>query len=408
MVDYDYDYDPHHEREHGRGVARLLLVVGVGVGQAAFADAPAPLAEPTIAIPVDTTQPAAAADQGDVDGEEPETPAAASADLPVAPEVPAAATFTFKAALTTSRPRIFLGELATCTGSPEVCDEAYGVDLGASPEPGRAVFFRPDALTQLLAKEWPGLELTVAAPKAIKVTALDAPLDEDAVLIELKNELGDLFPEGAPFTVTVDKLSLTSPLKLRPGDVRVTFPELTQEHAQSPEWVRRNLAGSQRLAATCVEPAASDEDAETAPATSPPLTFTVNAQLTLKERLPVPAHSLPKGAILAAADLTDAWIDVGRASVHPIGDRGEVIGRRLRRPAPAFQPFATSQLEIPQLIRRGQQVRLVMRTGALDVSGRVVALESAGSGQVIDAVYPATKKKLRVRVVDASTVEFVF
>ena len=58
------------------------------------------------------------------------------------------------------------------------------------------------------------------------------------------------------------------------------------------------------------------------------------------------------------------------------------------------------------LLVDGDLVRLVMHRGALDVSGPVQALESGARGQVINALYLATRKKLRVRIRDQDTVEY--
>jgi flagella basal body P-ring formation protein FlgA len=74
----------------------------------------------------------------------------------------------------------------------------------------------------------------------------------------------------------------------------------------------------------------------------------------------------------------------------------------------AYAPLTSQMLEVPKVVRRGQLVHLVMHAKGLDVSSQVVAQSDAGYGQQIDALYPTTKKRLRVKVIDSGTVEYLF
>lgn len=322
----------------------------------------------------------------------------ASADLPAAPEVARSATFTFEPVVEISRPRLYLGEVATCFGRSALCEEAYGVDLGPSPEPGRTTFLHPDKVLALLGKEWPDADVRVSGAKLVKVTALASALDEDTVLAELRSQLGENLPPDGRFVAQVDKASIALPPRLRPAAYRIEFPELTPAHFANPEWVLKTLAGNVRLPAACVMEA--DADGQVVP-------FTVQAQINLREKLPVPSHDLAKGEVIRASDLTPTFVDVVRGGVRPVTAAAALVGRRLRRAAPAFAPLYAADVEIPKAVKRGQLVRLVLRTSDLEVTGHVIVKSDGGYGQTLDAVYPATKKQLRVRVLDSSTVEYV-
>jgi flagella basal body P-ring formation protein FlgA len=138
-----------------------------------------------------------------------------------------------------------------------------------------------------------------------------------------------------------------------------------------------------------------------------PKTVTAHAVLALEALLPVAARDLAKGDVIGEDDLTDGWVPLARTAVK-LADTDETLaGRRLRRAVAAGQPIALSQVEAPVVVRRGQLVQLEMSDNGLAVTGQVKALGNGGYGQEIDAVYPATKKKLRVRVVDAGTVQYL-
>jgi flagella basal body P-ring formation protein FlgA len=165
----------------------------------------------------------------------------------------------------------------------------------------------------------------------------------------------------------------------------------------SPDWVLKSLSGSQRITARC----AFDDGL-------PEREFNVQVTFALKQKLPVPGRAMDKGEIIRAADLSEEWLDVGRSAAKLAQTPAELVGRRLKRPALAFRPIESSQVEVPKIVKRGQVLRLVMKGKGLDVSGQVVAQGEAGYGQTLDAIYPATKKRLRVRVVDSTTVEYAF
>lgn len=323
------------------------------------------------------------------------------ASAQVAPQVPEAATLVLAQTYEADEDRVFLGQVASCGGSTRLCEEAYGIDLGASPAPGKTATFAVEKLRQLLAKEWPEAKVTVEATKPLKIVSRGQAIDEEMLLGALRDRLVDGLVVTDTFAVEVGKLQVPVGLVVRPGDYRLEFPDLTDEALASEDWVRRHLVGNQRLEVVCV-PLDAPERA------SPAASFTVGATLTLKERLPVALRNLARGDMLRAEDLEDRMVERGRGMQKVVTEVKYLAGRRVTRGIGVGDPIPVGAVEVADVVKRGQLVRLEMRGRGVEVSGRVQVLAGAGYGEAVDAVYPATKKKIRVRVVDGDTVEYLF
>lgn len=319
----------------------------------------------------------------------------------VAPQVPEAATFALAPTYEAEGDRLFLGQVAACSGAPRLCEEAYGIDLGPAPAPGKSLMLAADRLRKMLATEWPDAQISVVAPKPLKVTSLGRAIEDDMVLGALRDRLVDGLVVTDAFAVEVEKIQVPNGLMVRPGDYRIEFPRLTDETLASEDWVRKHLVGNQRLEVACVPLGAPEGGV-------PSLTFTIVATMSLKERLPVAMRNLVRGDVLRNEDLEMRMVERGSAQLRIIGDVRHLVGRRVIRSVTVGDPIPVGAVEVPDVVKRGQLVRLEMSGRGVNVSGRVQVLQGAGYGESVDAVYPSTKKKIRVRVIDADTVEYLF
>ena len=319
-------------------------------------------------------------------------------DLEMAPQVSMAATLNFHNTVDVDSDRLFLGKLATCSGIHQVCDEIYGIDVGPSPEAGRTVAWHPDKVRAIVKKEWPNADIRIAGAKVVKITATAVALTEERVESVLKGILSEAFAEDDALSATVDRVMLPPGLKLRPGDYALEFSELSKEHLEDPDWVIRNLSGNVRLKFNCRPQ--DDDGAVTS--------YSVATHITVNALIPVTAKALAKGAEITPEDIKSEMRPITRGGHQFVATTSELIQYRLRRPLPSGTPLLASDVELPRLVHRGQMVTLMMNEGDVAVSGSVKVMAYGITGQVIEAQFPATKKKMRVRVIDAHTVQHVF
>jgi flagella basal body P-ring formation protein FlgA len=80
----------------------------------------------------------------------------------------------------------------------------------------------------------------------------------------------------------------------------------------------------------------------------------------------------------------------------------------LRHAVAAAAPLLMTDVEMPRLLKRGQMATLQLHNRGLNVSSQVRILADASAGQQVEAVYPGTKKKLRVQAIDSHNVQLAF
>src|SRR5262245_50680434 len=112
--------------------------------------------------------------------------------MSAAPQVPEAASFALKAAAEVAGDRIYLGDVATCAGATRLCEEAYGIDLGPSPLPGKSRLLAEAEVRAVLEREWPGAALRFPETRPVKVTALAAVVTEEDVRAALAKRLSEI------------------------------------------------------------------------------------------------------------------------------------------------------------------------------------------------------------------------
>lgn len=318
-------------------------------------------------------------------------------DLRFAPQVSIPATFTFKSAVEIEGDRLVLGELADCTGVDVICAEAFGVDLGPAPAPGKLLVLSEARLKEMLAREWDEAAIEVKAPQGLRVIAGFREMDAAALQVDLAQVFSQVFSVGSPYTVEISRLQLIGKHKLRPVTHKVDFPLLQDLAKRNEDWLIKNLTGSQRLDVRYV-PESEPDAVET---------HQFSVALVLKKRLPVAGRNLQRGDVVHAADLSDDFVELARSTQRFIDDATAIVGRRLKRPVAIGFPVQASMLEVPLVVKSGQTLRLVVDRGGLSISSHVKALGSGSYGQAIEAISLTTKKHIRVKVIDATTVEYL-
>ncbi len=315
-----------------------------------------------------------------------------------APQVPLAASFTLADSAEARDARLYLGQVATCAGAPEICEEAAAVDLGPAPDAGRSTFMTRAKLLDMLAAEWDGAQIEVKGADQVKITTGHVEIDADAVKARLADELAAAFDADARYAVAVEKVTLTGKAKLRPNDYVIDFPTLADLGGRTRDWLVRHLNGAHPL------PVRFSPQSSTAGEVTQ---VTASVTFTLSERLPVTRRAMAAGEILTVDAFEEAWVVVGKGRQHHADKVQTLAGKRLKRPVGVGAPIMMNQLEVPAIVRRGELVTLRMSGDGVNVTGQVKALDDGGYGQAIEVMMMATKKRLRARVVDEDTVEYM-
>lgn len=324
-------------------------------------------------------------------------------DLSNAPQVTGEATFVLRDSAEVAGERIMVTDVAECQGLASVCDEIYAVYLGETPLPGRSAVLSAEKFGQMVSAEWPELRFSVTGARFVRVEALLQEVGEEVVEAALQRLVSDKFyhetSEPGNFRVTLEKINARGKYRLRPGDFKISFPELDWEADESiadsgvSASVKRFFSSRQRrLRVEFVQKQSVTRDM-------------ITAEFNVQEYLPVAFRDILRGETVRAEDMRMTWVATDRESGSFVSSMQSVAGRRLRQQVVAGSPFETRHLEIPIAAKKGRMMRLLVKRGDMEIQSQVKILSNGGFGQIIEAQYPKTKKRVRVRVVDAETVQ---
>lgn len=132
--------------------------------------------------------------------------------------------------------------------------------------------------------------------------------------------------------------------------------------------------------------------------------FVVRAEVTAE--VLVAATALPAGRPIAASDLAMERRDIG-STPDALSEPEAVVGQSSRRSLRPGQVVQKQMLVAPVLVRRGDTVRIVARTGPVEVTTAGEALEAGRGDDSIRVRNIATGKVIRARVTASGTVETV-
>lgn len=129
--------------------------------------------------------------------------------------------------------------------------------------------------------------------------------------------------------------------------------------------------------------------------------FTARAKVSAK--VAVAATDLMSGKILSLIDLLHERHDITLIP-DTISDLAELEGMAARRSIRSGEILRRNMLAAPQLVKRGDQVRIVARREQIEVSMAGEALDNGTRGAVI-RVKNSSGTQIRARVIEAGLVE---
>ena len=131
----------------------------------------------------------------------------------------------------------------------------------------------------------------------------------------------------------------------------------------------------------------------------------VPAQVRRQVDVIVAVTPLARGVTLAASDLRTLQRDVGELPPGYVGRLAEVVGKQLRQPVLAGNVLVHSQIESPLLVRRGDPVTVISRTGALEVRASGEALTDGSDGDSVRVRNTLSKKMIQATVIGTGLVQ---
>ncbi len=126
------------------------------------------------------------------------------------------------------------------------------------------------------------------------------------------------------------------------------------------------------------------------------------------EKIVFAKHAIMRGAILKKDDLDLKAVNLSKASCGLLASMEGAIGKRLKRDVRSGTCLKDNMLEMPNLINKGDRVKLVARKGALEVVSTGLAKSSGRKGGQITVENISSAIIVVGVVIDATTVEILF
>ncbi len=122
----------------------------------------------------------------------------------------------------------------------------------------------------------------------------------------------------------------------------------------------------------------------------------------------VPVRALARGEVIRAEDVVLRSVEEegGRGGALFVTRLEDAVGRRVRQAVNADQPLSTRALQQPLLVRRRDEVDVLVRCGAIRAHRRAVALQDGTRGDLVTVeTTDGSKTQFNARVVDIRQVE---
>lgn len=137
--------------------------------------------------------------------------------------------------------------------------------------------------------------------------------------------------------------------------------------------------------------------------------LTLSGHASKKIRVLCAVRDMPKGSIISKEDMVMVEKDAERGvRSGVISDASLLTGKKLDSPVKMGEPFHEKKLSTPAVLKKGDKVRLVAKSGLLSVETSGEAVSDAFPGEQVKIRNSDTGKLVNARVVDATTVEAVF
>lgn len=293
--------------------------------------------------------------------------------------------------------RIYLSDLAQCSGDLARCREIGGIDIGQSPNPGRSAFYHKSNIEEILVKEWPGVKFLIDGNDSVRAEATAVEISQEDLRQKFEDKLLKALSTRDDIRVRVLRFQPIGQILVRPSQSKIEFPETNYFPFNDSNWLLRNLVGNRPVQFRVSNQMDADDK----------LIFSANAVIGLEMRLPVLKQAVSAGEALTEDNIGDGWVQMRRGYQDLAFSRSQILTRKTRQSLSSGEPIPLRFLDSPLTISRNQMLKMVIRSGGIEISTRVISQQPGARGQTIDVINASTKKKVRAKIIDDHTVEAV-
>jgi len=273
------------------------------------------------------------------------------------------------------RPVVTLGDVADVVAAdPDEAETLASIELFPTPPPGGKRFLRPREIQDLLLTR--GLNL------------LEHEISGASQVVVLGAEEGAETAGDARVPVSVAK---RAEHRIREAVVRYLEEYVSDDQAWTVD-IRFDdeharlvaSAGSEISVRGGMPPWVGSQRFQiTVDSADGPVRFDVDARVALPPSVVVAARSLPRGAVICAADVALRRGSQADAESEGFRSVDEVVGKQTARAVPAGNILDRSSVRQPLLVRRGEVITVYARSAGIRVRSTARAREDGSLGDLI-------------------------
>ncbi|TVQ76244.1 MAG: flagella basal body P-ring formation protein FlgA [Bradymonadales bacterium] len=132
--------------------------------------------------------------------------------------------------------------------------------------------------------------------------------------------------------------------------------------------------------------------------------FSLRARVYAELQVPVSLRPLRAGEIVQREDIEMRWMDAVQVGSSPINPN-QLFGAQIRSFIPAESVIQVAQVQPPQLVRRGERVKVMVVSDGLSVSTIGIAQEAGVLGQNIRILNPDSRREMFATVTGSQMAE---
>ena len=296
----------------------------------------------------------------------------------------AAVDITFRPEAAIDDAEIRLGDIADFSDNSVVAVALSSLVLGPAPEPGEALLLNSERVRQYLVSSQPIPPQTVLqGASAVAVKRNGQPISPQFVLDLISDYLKDNKDNLPDADIRFVPDSLPLPFFIPVG-------EITTEIIPS----NPNILGSSRFSIIFrIGPTVAKN-------------MSIRGNIEAIGQIVVSAKRLKRGQILEQEDLTIAATDISDLQ-QPGFSIDEFVGQKLTRTLRAGTPVVSTMVETLPVVHRGERVKILVKSGALQVTATGLAHSDGKLDQMIRVQNISSNKILFCRVAAPGLVEVV-
>jgi flagella basal body P-ring formation protein FlgA len=132
---------------------------------------------------------------------------------------------------------------------------------------------------------------------------------------------------------------------------------------------------------------------------------TAVARIDVTGRVPRARRAFARDQEITAGDVDLASVEIKNVLLRRMPELADVVGSRARRAVVAGELLTNAVVSVPHAVRSGDEVRVIVTMGYVEVSGLGRASGSGQVGDMIQVATPSSRKLLKARIVGRGAVE---